>query len=253
MAFATAWAPQQKGLIVDGFAGPGGWSEGIRRHLGLHDVGLEWDEAACRTRAAAGHTTIRMEEVPDVLMLWRQYARHLQGWGYSTWAGVLDAADYGVPQTRRRAILIASRVRGVSAPGKTHGQNPAHDLFGGMVDPWVSSGQAMGWRGPRVVVSNYGDPTTASGRGERSSDEPCWTITSKLSRMKIVDPCDGGVTRFSTHDAGVIQSFPREYPWQGSKTEQDQQVGNAVPPLLAAHVASAATGIPVRVGLTAAA
>src|SRR5690606_40154461 len=42
-----------------------------------------------------------MEEVPDVLPLWKQYALYLQQWGYSTWAGVLNAADYGVPQTRR--------------------------------------------------------------------------------------------------------------------------------------------------------
>jgi DNA (cytosine-5)-methyltransferase 1 len=39
-------------MILDGFAGPGGWSEGLRI-LGLRDIGLELDTAACRTRAAA--------------------------------------------------------------------------------------------------------------------------------------------------------------------------------------------------------
>ena len=61
MSDALAWAPQQKGIVLDGFAGPGVWSEGIRRWLGLHDVGLEWDEAACKTRKAAGHLTIRVD------------------------------------------------------------------------------------------------------------------------------------------------------------------------------------------------
>jgi DNA (cytosine-5)-methyltransferase 1 len=55
MAFATAWAPQQKGMVLDLFAGPGGWSEGIRRFLGLREVGLEWDEAASSwARPSAG-------------------------------------------------------------------------------------------------------------------------------------------------------------------------------------------------------
>ena len=46
--------------IVDLFAGPGGWSQALLR-LGLREVGLELDHAACRTRAAAGHATIRAD------------------------------------------------------------------------------------------------------------------------------------------------------------------------------------------------
>lgn len=36
-----------------------------------------------------------MEEVPDVLPLWRQYAAVLRAWGFSVWTGILNAADYG--------------------------------------------------------------------------------------------------------------------------------------------------------------
>jgi hypothetical protein len=46
------------GLIVDLFAGPGGWSTGLRA-LGLADIGIEWDAAACATRVAEGHLTIQ--------------------------------------------------------------------------------------------------------------------------------------------------------------------------------------------------
>src|SRR5690606_26273861 len=52
--------PEGGGMIVDLYAGPGGWSEGLRA-LGLVDIGWEIDEAACATRAAAGHQTIRAD------------------------------------------------------------------------------------------------------------------------------------------------------------------------------------------------
>lgn len=45
---------------VDLFAGPGGWSQAVLQ-LGLREVGLELDHAACRTRHAAGHATIRTD------------------------------------------------------------------------------------------------------------------------------------------------------------------------------------------------
>jgi DNA (cytosine-5)-methyltransferase 1 len=49
-------------VILDLFAGPGGWSEGLRE-LGLADVGIEIDRWACATRAAAGHATIRADVI----------------------------------------------------------------------------------------------------------------------------------------------------------------------------------------------
>lgn len=87
---------------------------------------------------------IAMEQVPAVMPLWDEYVRQLQALGYSAWAGILNAADYGVPQTRRRAILMASRVRIVAPPETTHCRGGAETLFG-QLEPWVSMAKALGW------------------------------------------------------------------------------------------------------------
>ncbi|MEU2755961.1 DNA cytosine methyltransferase [Streptomyces albidoflavus] len=283
-----------------------------------------------------------MEEVVDVLPLWRQYAGVLRGWGYSVWVGVLNAADYGVPQTRRRAILIASRARTVTAPDPTHAQEAmAPGLFGPGRARWVSMAEALGWgatdrpvptvtagggktggaepfptqarnalldaqqRGAWVLHTNRnqqpdgsrqtadpyaapaptftsqtgsqwvlrsGQSVAGEGRAERRADQPAVTMTGRADLCAWVqtrpatticstdrvappghrDRSPGGESQFGSPDtvritvaeAAALQTFPADHPWQGTKTKQFEQIGNAVPPLLAAHIVAAATGLP---------
>ncbi|MBZ3904406.1 DNA cytosine methyltransferase [Streptomyces griseiscabiei] len=408
-------------MILDLFAGPGGWSHALTV-LGARDVGLEWDEWACRTRSAAGQLTIRtdvaaypawifsgrvlgliasppcqawsmagkrlglvdqplvhqavadlaagrdtreqllgacadersllaaepmrylhalnlagepewvvMEEVPDVLPLWRQYAAVLRGWGFSVWTGILNAADYGVPQTRRRAILIASRTRTAQPPAPTHAPvAEPESLFGPGRARWVSMAQALGWgatdrpvptvcagggpgggpepfpSGSRKTLVNARDrgtwtprpdtdaPTThraGTGRpaphgvhGNQPADTPvpaltveahrwAWSLrnnnqanatvrpieepagtlffgrranecawiaervgTPRVDATGVAAPVSPAPIRITAREAGVLQTFPADYPWAGNKGQQFSQIGNAVPPRLAAHL-----------------
>ncbi len=109
---------------------------------------------------------VALEQVPAAMPVWETYAVCLRELGWSVWTGVLNSANYGVPQTRERAILIASRVRKVTAPPPTHAKDPEpEDLFGEAGrQKWISMAQALGWGATARPV-----PTT----GRCRSADPC--------------------------------------------------------------------------------
>lgn len=372
-------------MIVHPYAGPGGMSEGLRT-LGHTDIGIETDPAACATRNAAGHRTMRAdattypldhlagkvdglivtppcqafstagngagrgvlaelavairvgdwvvcEQVPPVLSLWRTYAARWRTFGWSTWAGVLLAADFGVPQTRRRAFLIARTDGGAAVPPEpTHCEGGVQTMFGELA-PWVTMAEALGW--DDTAVNTRGERTTPGGN-EFAAQQPSWTLDRRQQHegepvrlvdcdtepaptltgrsqwvfrevqangavrsldqpaMTISSSADNGNFRFEQwphhrpattvagdpritarchHDEGsqganavtveqamtgdydgtapikltirdalILQGFPPDYPVQGTRTAQFRQVGDAVPPPLAAAVIAAAIG-----------
>lgn len=186
---------------------------------------------AARKSVTLGAEWITLEQVPSVLPVWGAIARILGPLGYSTWTGVLCAADYGVPQTRRRAVLIASRSRPVGEPPPTHA-NPAKPHGG--LPAWVTMNQALGWDGviDRRQQKNGVPVATVS------TDRPAPTLTAK-SGYQWVTPGGG---RMTMAEALTIQTFPPDHPIQGLKMSSYTQIGNAIPPRLAAHVLAEATG-----------
>lgn len=119
---------------------------------------------------------VAMEQVPAALPLFECYVELLRGAGWrSAWAGVLSAEQYGVPQTRRRAVLIAHRVEVVQPPDPTHqryepgvaagaGEDCEDTLFGPGLLPWVSMAEALGWGMSARPALTFA-PGTASGGG----------------------------------------------------------------------------------------
>jgi DNA (cytosine-5)-methyltransferase 1 len=241
---------------------------------------------------------IAMEQVPAVLPIWEAYAIRLQAMGYYTWTGHLHAETYGVPQTRKRAFLLARTSGPIAPPMPTHMRynprdpDPAPDLF---LDRWVTMGDALSLAEETLVgfprrADGLGEITTINGvdyraRDLRTAEEPSLTVTQKARSWKIWEPVyhdqsgtaydpewpfkrpatvvagrgliqNPGATanryngstksrndgvQVSVAQAGVLQSFPVDYPWQGSRTHQFQQAGDAVPPLMAAAVLRAVT------------
>lgn len=176
---------------------------------------------------------IACEQVPEARHVFDGFAHDLSLMGYSALSGVLNAADYGLPQTRQRAFLIASQERDVAWPAPTHARHP--DLFGEM-QPWVTARDVLGWGG-KIDRRQNGAPVV-------SLDRPFPTVTGAAIGAGVwlfVD--DAGERRYFTPEqAGIWQGFPADYPWHGTRKERGQQVGDAVPPPLARAVLCAVTG-----------
>lgn len=215
--------------------------EDVRTGLVLEP--LRWALEA--DRRGNPYSTIVLEQVPAVLPVWKAVEEVLRSIGYNTDAGLLHAEEFGVPQTRRRAILLASRDHAVKLPRPTHRRY--RKGFGKSEGdptllPWRSMGETLPNRGPFEVISNYGTGGNPRLRGRRNCNEPAATVTGKVSRNRLVVPSDSHteLERFSLTEAGLLQTFPIDYPWSGRNVAQ--QIGNAIPPRLAAHVLAAALG-----------
>lgn len=137
-------------------------------------------------------TYVVLEQVPQVLPVWERIAEVLRGWGYSVVTSVLRTEQYGVPQTRKRAILIA-RADGVEArmPTPTHSRyyerNPTR--LDEDIQSWVSMAEALG-RGmtarPSMTITSGGAatggyepfPTHAREAIEREREAGRWMVSN---------------------------------------------------------------------------
>jgi DNA (cytosine-5)-methyltransferase 1 len=185
-----------------------------------------------------------IENVPGAASLWEHYAEIFAGWGYSVWTGDLNAADFGVGQIRKRRLLLASRLRTVAAPVPTHSEYRGMLTLGAPVVPWVTQAEALGWgmtQRPYFSLaagtkSGGPDGDMLGGSGARASYRRAMFTPGAWA----AEP--SGRTKITMAEASVLMGFRRDYPWQGGRTKQAEQLTNAVPPPLAAACVIATLG-----------
>ncbi|MFF8597018.1 DNA cytosine methyltransferase [Streptomyces sp. NPDC015220] len=179
----------------------------------------------------------------------------LRNEGYTVVTARMNAEEYGVPQTRARAVLVVRRDDEAALPAPTHRRSSrTTDQDGGNQDllPWVSTAQALGWgmtQRPALTVAigtaaGGPDPSCVGGSGSRAtlygeSDAGRWIVRTRLMAADELPAYRGGrkdMIRVSVVDATTLQTFPPGHPFQGLRTKQYEQIGNAMPPKFTAAV-----------------
>jgi DNA (cytosine-5)-methyltransferase 1 len=184
--------------------------------------------------------------------------------------GVLNAADYGVPQLRRRGVMVVSRARDprpLWPPQPTHTAADYATVRQAIGDlPSEPTDEDLHWRrNPRPSsIERYRAVPEGGNRFDLAENRPdllpdCWrrkkTGTTDVFgrlwwdrpsltiRTEFFKPEKGRylhpeADRPITHrEAARLQTFPDSFVFTGTKIEIARQIGNAVPPRLAESIA----------------
>ncbi|MGE7469857.1 DNA cytosine methyltransferase [Bosea sp. NPDC003192] len=219
---------------------------------------------------------VTLENVPRLaqLPLWHDFVGRLRNLGYSVSWDVLDASRYGVPQARRRLVLLGSRLGEIALPkplertinvreaigklpdvdaGASHERDPLHSSRAltpanlARIRASKPSGTWRDWPDEMRVKCH----TTSRGRtypsvyGRMAWEKPSPTITTQFygfGNGRFGHPeQDRAIT---LREGAILQSFPEgfEFAPQNRKLnfrEIGRLIGNAVPPALAQAIGQA--------------
>lgn len=195
-----------------------------------------------------GPKAILMEEVSRAAVLAPRLKQIFQDAGYDTVChAVVDAARHGVPQHRKRFVLVAC------ASDKVE-----HTPL--MAEPEVTAREAL----TQLPVPPYGRVVTERVRerilewdekGRQAGqyavmnlDKPARTVhTQTLSSTGPYTIKRGDVYHeLSVLEAARLQTFPPDFQFHGPVTTVRKQIGNAVPPTLARKIAQSLVFLPPR-------
>lgn len=184
-----------------------------------------------------------------------QFTKSLERLGYHLQMQVLDAADFGVPQTRRRLFILADRQQAPDAIEPPKRERAAASSVVRVDGPWASrplyrEGRAAGTieraerafaaigKGKPFLIVYYGSDGAG---GWQPLDRPIRTLTT-LDRFGLVtwDGRTPMLRMLQVDELKRAMGFPANFKFpEGSRREQIMMLGNAVcPPVMRAVVRS---------------
>ncbi len=171
----------------------------------------------------------------------RAAERILKNSGYGITRRVIDASLTGVPQKRRRFFLIASRDLPDDAFGEVLEANLAkepmtvHDYFGDELGTEFYYAHPRSYK--RRAIFSVHEPSVTIRRVNRPI--PANYVQHPADKAAVSD----GVRPLTTSERAGIQTFPPDYVFIGSKSQQEHLLANAVPVKLAQYVAEQITKV----------
>jgi DNA (cytosine-5)-methyltransferase 1 len=192
----------------------------------------------------------------------------LTGLGYHFATNTVDCRDYGVPQKRRRLVLLGSRLGNIDLPAKTHGTDSGLAAFS-TVGQWISElppieagedcplvlnhraamlsplnlrrinatppgGTRLDWPKELALACHSRHSGHTDVYGRLRMDQPASALTTRcisLSNGRFGHPVQNRA--LSVREAASLQTFSRDFRFFGNLNSMARQIGNAVPTLLA--------------------
>lgn len=158
--------------------------------------------------------------------------------GYSVSYHLYHAADYGVAQSRERVMIVGTLpgVKPFRAPAPTHSKYK-----------YITAREAL------QDLENVPEDESINhvwSKAKKSAEQGNRKLIADRVGYTVRAECHGNIQwhyrhkrRISMREAARIQSFPDSFIFDAKLRETERQVGNAVPPVLAWHVAKAVASI----------
>ncbi len=164
----------------------------------------------------------------------------LEKLGYYVDYALLNAVNYEVPQNRERVIVLGSKQK-IKLPNPIHKTITAGAALGSLAFDFDEDSKFFTASMDRYVA-NYEKASKCINPRDLYLDKPARTLTCRnlagatgdMHRVKLKD---GRRRRLTIREAARLQSFPDWFEFQGTETQQFNQIGNAVAPNFAFHLA----------------